>query len=144
VKADAIRNDIPIVLQGKALLLQINTIKQQQAGNKCTILVPPANFPSLDAVIIIRGTVIGVQIKSNIVVNSLTSRIVHVRKTLADLGGDLLGPEGHLIYMIGIESAPAGLKLSRNEIVVTARQLRNHFLDVFFRFGLTGGESKYT
>jgi hypothetical protein len=127
-----------------AVMHQINTRKQ--IGSKCFILVMPASFPAFDAFIMIRGKVVGIQ-KKSIESKSLTTRINTVRTNLVkwkNAGCDLLGPEGFSIYMVGIDSAPAELTLSGNEVLVTAGELRKHFLDVFFRFGLTGGEGAET
>ena len=100
----------------------------------------------MDAVSVTRDKVVGIQAKSKIEKDSLMTRIDRVRRNLMSWkqdGCDLLGPEGLVIYMVGIESAPENLQLSKEEALVTASQLPEHFIDVFFRFGLTGGEGNH-
>ena len=114
------------------------------ARSKCVILVMPPIFTALHAILITQDKVVGIQIKSKIDDAKFMKKVSNVRLWLEkwqDAGCDLLGQEGQVMYMVGVQTAPAGLKLLPNEKIVTSGQLRAHFLDVFFRFGLTGGES---
>jgi hypothetical protein len=138
------------ISKAKVLMGRINELKikcSTASASICVILVLPEGFPSLDAVIVTRDKVVGMQTKSKIDKSTLMGRISRVRFNLMNWKNDdcdLLGSEGLFIYLIGIESAPGDLQLNKNEVLVTAGQLREHFLDVFFRFGLTGGEGKYS
>ena len=116
------------------------------AGSKCVILVMPPYFTALHAILVTQDKVIGIQIKSQLDDDKFLKKICNVRlwlKRWQDADCDLLGPAGLVMYMAGVDEAPAGLQLMGNEKIVTAVKLRAHFLDVFFRFGLTGGESTY-
>lgn len=110
-----------------------------------TVLVMPPFFPALDAVIIVNGKPVGVQFKSNLDDQTLTDKITKVRTHLKEwevMSCDFLGPSPRISYCIGVDKMPAGLTLELGESFVTAAQLRDHFLDAFFRFGLTTNEDR--
>jgi hypothetical protein len=103
----------------------------------------PPIFTALDAILVTQDKVVGIQIKSKINDDKLIKKVSNGRSWLKkwqEAGCDLLGPDGLVMYMVGVQMAPAGLQLMSNEKFVAAGQLRAHFQDVFFRFGLTGGE----
>jgi hypothetical protein len=123
---------------------RVKRLKSFQTGGKCTILIMPPGFPSLDAIIVGANKVVGLQFNSKVAQNSVETRINTLRQHLQDWKDkncDILGPEGLIVYIIGLDVAP-DLQLSDNEHLVTAAQLRMHFLDVFFCFGLTSDEGK--
>ncbi len=134
--------------QAKMVMDRVNEqrYKCAAAGYKCIILVMPPIFTALDAILVTQNKVIGIQIKTQIEGDKFLKKVSNVRawlKRWQDAGCDLLGPDGLLMFMVGVDKAPAGLQLMANEKLVTSGELRTHFVDVFFRFGLTGGESKY-
>ena len=133
------------MLKGRIDILQHSLAHLPESS--CVLLALPEGFPSLDAVVLTHDKVVGIQTKSKIEESTLKARIQKIRSNVAIWkkdGCDLLGSDGLLIYMVGIESAPENLQLTEGEVLVTAGQLREHFLDVFFRFGLTGGEGGHT
>ena len=134
--------------QAKMVMDRVNELKRKcaAAGSKGVILVMPPMFTALDAILVTQDKVVGIQIKSKIDDDKFLKKVSNVRSWLKrwkDAGCDLLGPNGLVMYMVGVDKAPADLYLMTNEKIVTAGQLRTHFLDVFFRLGLTGGESNY-
>ena len=132
---------------GKAQLVRdrINMLRNSYptAGSKGIILIMPPNFPALDAIVVAGGIVIGVQIESAIEESRLMKKIDDCRMCLMEWkaqGCDILGADELLLFSVGVETKPAGLQLRGNEVLVSAKQLRVHFVDVFFRCGLTFGE----
>jgi hypothetical protein len=100
----------------------------------------PPNFPVLDAILVTCGKVIGIQIKPDLGMDKLMQKIITSRSSLKqfkDDGCDLLGPEGLVVYRIGSDVAPTVQQVqpSANERLVTAGQLRELFVYVFFRLG---------
>ena len=134
--------------QAKMVKDRVNEVQCTCAGGgggKCVVLVMPPMFTALDAIVVTQDKVVGIQIKSQIDDNNLIKKVSSVRSWLQrwqDAGCALLGSDGLILFMVGVDVAPAGLQLIEDENIVTAGQLRQHFLDVFFRYGLTGGESK--
>jgi hypothetical protein len=117
-------------LQGECLL----------SGSKGVVLVMPQNFAALDAVVVARDKVIGVQIKTVIEHSGLINKVKNVRSCLEQWkvdGCDILGADGLLLYVIGANCPPSGFTAAENESLITAQALRSHFIDVFFRSGLT-------
>ena len=109
----------------------------------------PQSFTALDAILVTSDKVIGIQIKTLIEEGSLKTKIESVRRNLQlwkNKSCNLLGSDGLVMYMVGVDEVSPGLmlQLASNEKLVTAGNLREHFLDVFFRYGLTGGESNYS
>ena len=105
-------------------------------------MMPPC-FPAVDAIVVARDKVIGVQIKTAIEQAQLEKQISELRTRLEDWkanGCDMLGPDGLLLYVIGVLGTFGAVELEGNEALVTAEQLREHFVDAFFRCGLTAGE----
>jgi hypothetical protein len=133
-------------LQVRLVMERVNELKYLclTAGNKFVILVTPKGFTALDAILVTHDKVIGIKIESQIDDEKLLSKVSNLRVWLEKWKGagcDLLGSDGLLMFIVGIDKAPSGLQLTNNEKLVTAHQIRPHFHDVFFRFGLMGEES---
>jgi hypothetical protein len=129
---------------GMALLVsdRVNILRTEKS--KGVILIMPRNVPALDAIIIAGGKVIGCQIRSSVEESKLIGEIDNLRKCIEgwkEKGCDILGADGLLLFSVGVDSKPAGLQLRDNESFSSTQQLRQHFMDVFFRCGLTSGEA---
>lgn len=131
--------------QAQLVMNRVQILKRSfpSTGSKGVILMMPPSFPAVDAIVVARDKVIGVQIKTAIEQAQLEKKITKLRTRLEDWkanGCDILGPDGLLLYVIGVLGTFRALQLEGNEALVTAQQLRAHFVDAFFRCGLTVGE----
>ena len=117
------------------VMLLVNDLKNQSAA---TILVLQDHFPAFDAILIVQGMVIGLQVKSKLLPQKAKEKIetslAKMRTEGAKVGGINVD---YIILYIGDGVPPHDLRIESNTAIVTAGDLQQHFLDAFFRYGLS-------